>query len=342
MCITVVNILPEEDWRHFVEEHSQSNIFHTPEMFQVFARSKNHQPTLWAVVDDDSGVLALLLPIQHTLVNRLHRLTTRAVAHGSILYAPGLKGREALALLLRTYAHEMNGKLLYTELRNLSDLEEVQPILREHGFIYQDHLNYLIDLRRPPEAILQSIGHSTRKRVRQAIRRGEVAIEEATQPGQLSACYDLLCKTYQAARVPLADRSLFEAAFDVLHSKAMVRITLARVGPIPVATSIELLYKNLIYGWYGGMDRAFSSYHANEFLTWHILQWGAENGYCLYDFGGAGRPDEEYGVRDFKAKFGGKLVCFGRNTGIHAPHWLHLSTLGYRVYRQLLTLAPLR
>ena len=43
--------------------------------------------------------------------------------------------------------------------------------------------------------------------------------------------------------------------------------------------------------------------------------WGAENGYRLCNFGGAGKRDEEYGVRDFKAKFGGELICFARSTG---------------------------
>jgi len=35
-------------------------------------------------------------------------------------------------------------------------------------------------------------------------------------------------------------------------------------------------------------------------------EMGVGNGYRLYDFG-TGRPDVEYGVRDFKAKFGGEL-----------------------------------
>jgi dTDP-D-glucose 4,6-dehydratase len=75
---------------------------------------------------------------------------------------------------------------------------------------------------------------------------------------------------------------------------------------------------------------------ANELLKWHILHWGAENGYRVYDFGGAGKPDEPYGVRDFKAKFGGELVNFGRNICIHAPTRLKLSQAGYRLFRQYL------
>jgi serine/alanine adding enzyme len=59
----VVHQLDEHLWREFVANHPQGQIFHTPEMFQVFARPEGHKPTLWAVVDDGSYPLALLLPV---------------------------------------------------------------------------------------------------------------------------------------------------------------------------------------------------------------------------------------------------------------------------------------
>ncbi|MDH4208252.1 MAG: hypothetical protein OEV76_05210, partial [Anaerolineae bacterium] len=61
----------------------------------------------------------------------------------------------------------------------------------------------------------------------------------------------------------------------------------------------------------------------------------------VYDFGGAGKADEEYGVRDFKAKFGGDLVCYGRNTCVHAPFRLAMSKLGYEGYRRLRSLGAM-
>lgn len=337
MNITVVRTLPEEEWRCFVEEHPAGSIFHTPEMFQVFSRAKGYEPTLWAAVDSSNRPLALLLPVQITLMDGLlRRFTTRAVAYDSVLCAPGSEGKEALAMLLQTCKREARATALFTELRNLSNLSDLQPVLNDNGFVYEDHLNYLIDLDRPPEVILQSIGRRTRHRIRRALRQGKVVIEEVNQREQVALCYELLQRTYAAAQLPLADRSLFEAAFDVLYPQGMVKFLLARVGDDYAAGMIELIYKDGIYAWYGGMDRAYSNYIPNELLLWHIFQWGAENGYKVYDFGGAGKPDEEYGVRDFKAKFGGELVCFGRNTCIHAPFLLALSELGYRIYRRLL------
>jgi lipid II:glycine glycyltransferase (peptidoglycan interpeptide bridge formation enzyme) len=163
-----------------------------------------------------------------------------------------------------------------------------------------------------------------------------VVVREIERREDLTLFYDLVSRSYAAARVPLAPLSLFEAAFDLLHQKRMIKFLLAWVGDECAAASAELVYKDMIFGWYSGVDRSFSSYVPNELLMWHILEWGAENGYCVYDFGGAGRSDEDYGVRDFKAKFGGDLVSYGRNAHVHSPVRLAVSKAGYEAYRTLL------
>ncbi len=100
MSITLVRTLPEDKWRHFVENHPEGNIFHTPEMFQVFSRVKGYLPELWAAIED-KRILALLLPVQITLMNGLLRhFTTRSVTYGSVLWALDAEGENGLARLL--------------------------------------------------------------------------------------------------------------------------------------------------------------------------------------------------------------------------------------------------
>ncbi len=333
--IKIAHQLGKEEWGQFVDRHPQGNIFHTPEMYEVFQQTLGYHPDIWAAVSDEGNIEALFLPVQVTLNNRLRRLTTRAISYGSVLCSPSIEGRQALSVLLDTYVHENRASCLFTELRNLSGLETEQPILRQQGFAYEDHLNYLIDLNLSPEEVFMNIGARTRKNIKRGLHKSEVTIREVTNPDQIGTCYDLLKQTYQAARVPLVDRSLFDAAFELLYPKKMVRFALASIGETPVAVSIELLYKDVMYGWFGGMDRAYSKYNPNEMLMWNVLKWGAENHYRVYDFGGAGKPTEEYGVRDFKAKFGGELVCYGRNTYVHMPGFFWLSKQGYNVLRYL-------
>ena len=56
--------------------------------------------------------------------------------------------------------------------------------------------------------------------------------------------------------------------------------------------------------------------------------------YTIFDFGGAGKPNEEYGVRDFKKKYGGKLVNFGRYEKVHSPKKLKVSKQVFKLVRK--------
>ena len=132
----IVRSLDIKLWADFVDNHSKSNIFHTPQMFEVFAHTIGHHPQLWAAVDDKQQVLALLLPVEITLMGGILRFFTgRTVLYGSILAAENNKGQEALALVLKTYTQAVGKASLFTELRNLADLQHLQPTLATCGFI---------------------------------------------------------------------------------------------------------------------------------------------------------------------------------------------------------------
>jgi len=330
----VVNKLDDEIWKAFIDNHPQGNIFQTPEMFKVFQQAEKLDPSLWATVDDTGQILALMPSVLVRVSPFLGTLTTRNVAYGSVLCQQSPEGRKALSLLLQEYSQQ-NHKWLYTELRNLSDLSNLQPILENRGFHYRDHLNFLIDISLPKEHILENIKKRTRKRIQKGMENGDVVVKEIEHKEQLTDCYQLLHRSYTAAQVPLADYSLFEATFEILHPNDNALFTVAYVDGEPAATSVELLYKDVMYGWYGGVNRDFSSYVPNELLIWHLLSWGSDHDYKVYDFGGAGEPEEDYGVRRFKAKFGGDLVCFGRYTRVHHPLLLKISQFGYQLGRRL-------
>jgi serine/alanine adding enzyme len=332
----VVNYLDETKWREFIDNHHQSTIFHTPEMFEVYRQTKHHEPKLWAVIDDDEYILALFLPVNIKLFNNFQILTTRAIAFAEILIKPGLNNNEILNLLLNTYNSHTKSEVVFTEIRNIFDCSQVQTNLNYHNFEYEEYLNYLIDLRKPSEDILQTFSRRTRKHIRQEIRKQHITIKEINNDEDLSVCYALIKMTFQNAKVPLSDKSLIEAAFKILYPKNMVLFTMAYIDKKPVCTSIELLYKDIVYGWFGGVNREYSSFNPNEYLMWYVLEYGAKNKFCIYDFGGAGKPDEKYGVRDFKSKFGGELVSYGRNTNIHKPQVLKISKMGYSLYRKFI------
>jgi len=333
----VVNQLDENRWRAFVDQHPQGNIFHTPEMFAVYTRTRGYHPSLWAAVEGNE-ILALHLPVQITLMEGLlARLTSRAVDFGSVLVEDSPRGYKALDLLLGEYDRRVRKSLLFTELRNYTDLTALQSIFSQHGYNFQEYQNYLIDLQRDPAEILQSFAYETRRRIREFDRNGKVVVREITSSDQLQPFYQLLEKTYRRARVPLADISMFKAAFDILVPRQMVSFAMAYIKNEPASAGVVLNHKDVSFGWYNGTDRELRPPSSNEYLVWELIKNSVNKGYRIMDLGGAGRSGEKYGVRDFKAKFHGRLVNYGRNTRVHAPIRLKVSETSYDLLRKILS-----
>jgi hypothetical protein len=332
----VVQNLDSVYWHDFADEAPGASIFHTPEMFEVFARTDGYKPGLWAVVGSDRRPLALFTPVRITLFGGpLSLLTSRAVAYGSVLCQCGDEGQAALSLLLRAYDRQRPGNVIFTELRNVVSMSYLHPALEACGYQYEAHLNFLIDLTRSEAELWSKIRSNARRNIQKAEKMG-VMVDEVTNLDQLAPVYSVLKDVYKRLQVPLPNESLFRSSFHVLHPRNMLRILVARLDDLAIGALMLLVHQGVITYWYTGALREFSAYRPSDLLVWRALKLGAESGCRVFDFGGGGRPDVEYGVRDFKAKFGGELVNFGRYLHIHAPRRFRLSQTGYQMVRRLL------
>ena len=335
MEMSVVRELPENSWRAFVAEHPQGNIFHTPEMFQLFEQLDGHHPELWAVVERDQ-ILALMLPVRMSVLGGvLRRFTSRSVVLNRLLYLPQASGQAALDLLLQTYKHAVGTRVLFTRIYNTAGQDTLLPVLAKHGFETEAIEKYVVPLTRPAKQVFQKFHRRIRNYIRRGEKRGDVVIETVTDKRQLTDVYQLLCCSADDKNFAMADFALFESAFDLLHAKGMIKFTLARVGQSPAAVSVDLLYKDVVVGWYGGMDRAYCADRPNELLMWHVLKWSADHGYRLYDFGGSGIQEEGEDLSRFKVRFGSQAIPYGRHTYMHIPFALQLSEWGYWGYQQI-------
>ena len=71
-------------------------------------------------------------------------------------------------------------------------------------------------------------------------------------------------------------------------------------------------YKHVVYDYYAADDPRLAIPNGNEFLVWNIISTVSEKHFKVFDFGGAGDPNVNYGPREFKRSFGGQLVNYGR------------------------------
>lgn len=322
------------DWGRFISENPRGNIFQTPQMAQVYAKTRRMTPISLAALDRDKHIRALLLAcVSEEKGGILSPLATRAVITGGPLCEDSPGGLCALSQLMEGYDRLIRKRAVFTEIRPLSEGPE-HDALKDMGYVHEDHLNFLLDLRKSPEGLWKGLSKSRRCSVKSAKKSG-VTVQEASTPEEVRTFYDLLCETYQRAKVPLADRSLFDSSLEVLGSRNEVKYFLVWHEGNCIGGVMLLIYKGRAYMWYLCGSREASRLYPSDLAVWHAIEWSANNGCVLFDFGGAGKPDKEYGVREFKKQYGGELVNIGRLRRVHSPAKMRFAETGYYAYQKI-------
>jgi serine/alanine adding enzyme len=333
--IKIISNPEAQIWEQFVYDHPQGNIFQSPDIAAVYKKTKYYTPVTIAAVDADSNtILSLLNGVIIKEFDRFffERFTARSIITGGPLFLDNEAGRISVKKIMEYYDSKFGKEVVYTETRNLWDIKE-QIILP--GYEYEDHLNYLIDLTAGDQKIWTKLSKARKYGINKSKKMG-VEIHEMNTSDELPILYNLLAETYKKARHPLADISLFNSLFSVLLPKKRVKIFFAKHEENYIGAIIILIYKNKIYDLYSCSKVEYSHYYPSDRLVWHVLEWGSANHYSVFDFMGAGKPQEKYGVRDFKKQFGGTLVNFGRLKKIHSPTTMWAIQKGFSLYRYCL------
>lgn len=333
--VQIVESLPCDKWNQFVDTSVAGNIFHTPMMMDVFRETVNYEPFLFSVVNEYSKKIESLFLVTRIKIfaGILSKFITRMISYGGIIHS--INENYGLLKLFEFYDQLIQNKCLFTEIRNMHSTESFKPDIIAAGYKYEEYLNYIVDIKRDVQSIFRSFSESRRRNIR-ALEKMGVYVEEVAAMKDVETVYEILDQTYSRVQVPLADISLFESLMKHLFKKNMTKFFLAKLKDQVLAALVTLLYKDVIYTWYHGSVSEFYKISPESLLIWHIMKWGALNGYKSLDFGGAGRPNENYGVRDFKARFKGECVNYGRYIKVYSPVRLKLSKLGYQLYRKLL------
>ena len=307
--IKIIDSFDKQQWDVFVQNHPHGNIFQTSDMAEVYRQTKNYDPISLAAVDSDSG--KMLAVVQAAVIREigglLSSLSARSVIQGGPLFVEGKNGLQAVAKLMEHYDDVVRKKVVYTQIRNMWDTQEIGDILGSLGYTYEEHLNFMIDLNRPSEEIWRNIHKSRRKGINRA-EKTDISIRSVEGLAELGECYNLIEDTYKNVKVPLTDITLFKAAYNILSPIGVADFYIAIQNGKPVGTRITLKYNDEVHDWYAGSLK--DAAYVDEALVWHILKENA--GKHVFDFGGAGHPQKPYGVREFKRRFGGDLVSNGR------------------------------
>jgi len=317
-------------WQSYADNHECGTIFHTPYMYDVYYATPNHEPFALFVLDDKGDIQAMLSGyIQVVKPGLFSGISKRAVLMQSPIYSKS----DALKKLLSHYKRVMGHRVVYTEIRNHSDTQHVKNLYYGEGFRFEEHLNILVDLSQSEEDLWKQIHSKRRNEIRKAIKLG-VSVS-LLNSDSLHEAYTILQGVYNRARLPLLSYSFFKHAFDISTKDSGMVAYGAYYGGILIGTMIVLQYKQTIYDLYAGSLSDNYDKNPNDILPWEVFKYSKKKGFKRFDFGGAGKPSVPYGVRDYKLKFGGDLVNYGRYNLVHSPVKYIVAEKGFRVIKKL-------
>ncbi len=296
------------EWEELVRVSPNASFFQTPECHDFYVSLSFLDPFLVAVSENGriSGLICGYVIADGNLLKQF--FSRRAIVPGGALLAVDISD-EALAALLEGVKNLLKHKAIYIEFRNFNDYSAYRDRFEQVGFQYQPHLNFHVETS-DLETCSKQLS-STKRRDVKLSRKGKADWLETSTIEDIIAYYDLLSSLYKVK----VKTSLFPVDFFIqLIQQKVGKLFIIKYENQIIGGSVCVLMRNqTVYEWFVcGMDGKFKNIYPSTMATWAAIEYAATNGYKRFDMMGAGKPDESYGVREFKSKFGGKLVEHGR------------------------------
>lgn len=352
--ILTYNQIDQQQWQELIEASATATWFQTDEAYRFYASVSEMIPFA-AAVGNNGKLRAVCVGYTTKETNTIKQyLTCRAIIIGGPLLADDATDEEVAALLkavaeCRVYSVECKGNEnskavtsastpytlrptpIYIESRNFHDYSKWKTIFEANGFAYQPHLNFHVDTT-TPEIVDQNLGKSRKRDIRTTIRDGVTPVYNPTIE-QVRAYYDILLDLYKTkVKTPLFKWEWFEQLYKVDSARFILT---ELEGKIVGGTVCMELPGKALYEWFAcGVDGVYPHIYPSTYATYLGIKYAAENGCKIFDMMGAGKPDEAYGVRDFKAKFGGEMVEHGRYLCVRKPLLYKLGKLGVKLLKK--------
>jgi lipid II:glycine glycyltransferase (peptidoglycan interpeptide bridge formation enzyme) len=313
-----------EEWDLFVQMHEAGNAFQTSAFFEFYLKTKEFKPYYCIARNtlDKKIIGGFLFAIQR----KSARFPEKYLRRSLIIGGPLISGQNERVLdgLLKVYNDFTKNKAIYSEIRNLRSWSDHIDVFLKNKFRYEAHLNYQIALKN--RDVVAAFSASKRRQIRKSQQNG-AAIVENPNIHQVKEFYKILANLYnRKINKPLPDWSFFESFHQNLVLKGHGKYLLVEFeGKIIGGIMLPAFEHKMVYEWYvAGLDREYKHAYPSVLATWAGIKYAMGNGFDAFDFMGAGVPSHSYGVREFKSKFGGQILNYGRFTNSHYPifHWV--------------------
>jgi len=321
-------------WDNFIAVCPNGTIFQSSHYYRLFLETSNYEPIVIFSYKTKQISGCLLAIIHKVSSGLLGYLSARSI----IIGGPLANDDETINDLLNEYDLLIKARAIYSEIRNIFDINDYRSLFEHKRYFREDHLDIIFDLKKEESELWAEMHKNRKKEIKKAYTK-DIEITELKLRNDskvFNEVYTMLALLYKRIGLPLPAITFFKNAVDLFEEKGILLTLAIKTENKIIGFRMELVFKGLVFDWYAASIQEYLSYRPNDILPWEVLKWGCKNKMSNFDFGGAGKPNKKYGVRDYKLKFGGELVNYGRFTKIHKPFLFSIGKVGLYLYKSLL------
>ena len=257
----------------------------------------------------------------------------RAIVLGGPLLSDDITDDE-FGFLLMALKNSLKKKAIFIEMRNFNDYHAWQTVLARSGFVYEPHYDVQVDTS-SMEMVNGKLDRNRKRNIKKALENG-IVIDENPTADDLKRFYLMLDELYSTkVKTPLFPFEFFER----LRSCPSSLLIMAKKtdGELIGGIACVVFDHRAVYAWLAcGDDANNKLLSPSVMVNYAGVCYAAEHGISKFDFMGAGKPDDGgYGVRDFKLKFGGELVEYGRNVYVCNRLLFGIGKMGVKILKKL-------
>jgi CelD/BcsL family acetyltransferase involved in cellulose biosynthesis len=308
----IIEMDPESDrrWEAFVAAQPRGLIYHHPAWIRTLEREYERESIVLALVDS-AGQIRGVLPLMETRglpfsVGRQmigHRLSSlpRTPVAGPL--AVDEQATNTLVAAAMDMVRRKPGTHLQLKLDSDAAVRSVEGLT---GAPWR--LTYELHLPEDPDRLRfgNARNHARIKwAVNKAFRHG-VEVRPAETENELRAWYRLYLDTMRWHGVPARPYRFFQASWDLLRPRGLMRLLLAERQEgsrrVIIAGSIFLMFGSTIFYAFNGRRQEDLALRPNDAIQWQSIKDACEEGFSYYDFGEV--VEDNQGLAEFKSKWG--------------------------------------
>ena len=319
--ILTYDLIDRQQWSELVRTRETGTWFQSPEAYDFFASLPELMEPFVYGVERAGKLCAVCVGYVTKEPNPIKQFfTRRAIIIGGVVVAANC-AKEDIVILLNYVRKELKPKSIYIETRNFNDFSPWKEAFEAAGFVYKPHLNFHVD---------PATNNLSDNRKRQ-LKKSDAVVSEGVSELEIREWYEVLSELYRTkVKTPLWPIDFFLEAYR----QGIAKFLLVKHEGRIIGGSMVVADERTVYEWFEcGLNAECKDQYPSVMATWGGIQLAHQSGCTRYDMMGAGEPGVPYGVRDFKAEFGGQMVEHGRFLYVCKPMLYRLGVCVVKILK---------